>query len=132
MLLGSPAAGPSWRLVEPFPEGHTVWLQVGEFAKDTGAVCSDGNRFKEHVNSKQHKRAVTKEQELMGIPVSDDTAHLLQVQCSSIALPCSCCWPYRASMGARHWTCHWAQQAHSLCNLYVLSGISSTDLGYSK
>ena len=51
---------------------------MGEFAKDTGAVCSDGNRFKEHVNSKQHKRAVAKEQELMGIPVPEEAAHLLQ------------------------------------------------------
>ena len=46
-------------------------------------MCSDGNRFKEHVNSKQHKRAAAKEQELMGMPVTDEGAHLLQV-CPSL------------------------------------------------
>ena len=40
-------------------------LQVGEFAKETGAICADGNRFKEHLNSKQHKRAEAREQELL-------------------------------------------------------------------
>ena len=45
------------------PVAQAAEVQVGEFAKETGAVCSDGNRFKEHMGSKQHKRAEAQEQQ---------------------------------------------------------------------